>query len=108
MNCTPIRGHSTCRKQRTRRLIHEGHEFVRETGHGAADADPAHVGATAHSSHPTALPHIALDHRSPAAQLHDALNRSIFLCKLGLLVVSASVTSFVHRLTEQPCGTQSI
>src|SRR5271156_89098 len=57
----------------TRRLIHKGHEFVGETGHGAADADAANVGATADSGHPPAFGHIAVHHRAPASQLHDAL-----------------------------------
>src|ERR1039458_5776295 len=32
---------------RAGRLVHERHELVRETRHGAGDADPAHVGAPA-------------------------------------------------------------
>src|SRR5579862_5256895 len=40
---------------RARRLVHERHELVREAGHGAGDADPAHVGAAAHAVDPAAL-----------------------------------------------------
>src|SRR3954466_10583902 len=36
-------------------LVHEGHELVREAGHGAADADAADVRAATHAVHPAAL-----------------------------------------------------
>src|SRR5436305_6382244 len=52
------------------------HELVGEAGHGAADADPAHVGAAADAVHPTALADVALHHRPPAAHLDDALARA--------------------------------
>src|SRR5262249_8309948 len=54
-------------------LVHERHELAREAGHGARDADAAHVGAAAHAVDPAPLGHVALDHRPPAAELHQAL-----------------------------------
>src|ERR1700748_3261793 len=54
---------------RARRLVHERHELVREAGHGAGDADAADVRAAADAVDPAALGHVALDHRTPAAQL---------------------------------------
>src|SRR5580692_1406198 len=60
------------RYRRARRLVHERHELVREAGHGAGDADAAHVRAAAHAVDPAALGHVALDHRAPAAQLDQA------------------------------------
>src|SRR4249919_3310514 len=50
-----------------RGLVHERHELVRKAWHCAADADTAHVRATSDPIDPTALGHVALDHRAPAA-----------------------------------------
>src|SRR5690606_13969461 len=55
------------------RLIHEGHEAIGKSRHGAGDADAAHVGAAADAVHPAALGDVAIHHRSPAADLHLAL-----------------------------------
>src|SRR5580692_1250700 len=96
VNRAPIRHHRAGRKQRSRRLIHERHELVREARHGAADADPADIRTPANSSHPAALSHVALHHRPPASEFHDARRRSVGISKLRLLVISASVASFVH------------
>src|SRR5215471_12912249 len=58
------------RRQRTaRRLIHERHELVREARHGACDADAADVWAAADALHPAALGHVAIDDRTPTADL---------------------------------------
>ncbi len=95
-------------EQRPRRLIHERHELVRKPRHGAADTDSADIGTAANTVHPAALAHIALHHRSPAAQLHDALPRAVFLGEFRLLVVAAAVASFVHRLPEKPRGTERL
>src|SRR5579859_5796253 len=62
---------------RARRLVHERHELVREAGHRAGDADAAHVRAAAHAVDPAALGHVALDHRTPAAQLDQARGRAV-------------------------------
>src|SRR5271165_3912220 len=51
-----------------RRLIHKRHELVGEARHGATDADAANVRAAADAAHPSALGHIAIHHRTPAAQ----------------------------------------
>src|SRR5215470_12743502 len=62
---------------RSRRLVHERHELVGEARHRACDADAAHVRAAAHAVDPAALGHVALDHRSPAAELDQALGRAV-------------------------------
>src|SRR5216683_3201094 len=73
---------------RSRRLVHERHELVREARHGARDADAAHVRAAAHAVDPAALGHVALDHGPPAAQLDQALGRAILAGEVTLLVVA--------------------
>src|ERR1700748_3133719 len=65
----PVHAAGRGRDLRSRRLVHERHELVREAGHGAGDADAAHVGAPAYAVDPAALGHVALAHRTPAAQL---------------------------------------
>src|SRR5512135_362814 len=60
-------------------FVHERHELVRETGHGAGDADAAHVRAAADPVDPAALGHVALDDRAPAAQLDQALGRAVLV-----------------------------
>src|SRR3954469_4642814 len=85
-----------------RRFVHERHELVRETGHGAADADAADVGAAADAVHPAALGHVALDHRAPPAELDDALRRAVLGGEVGLLVVTGAVAALVDGLAEQP------
>ena len=102
-------GHHRARgKQRTRRLVHERHELVGKAGHGASDADPAHVGTAADPAHPAALPHVALHHRAPAAQLHDARARAVFFGELGLFVVPAAVAALVDGLAEKPRRAQRV
>src|ERR671922_2895787 len=53
------------------RLVHERHELVGEARHRAADADAADVGAAADTGHPPPLRDVAVDHRAPAADLHE-------------------------------------
>src|SRR4029077_17794606 len=77
------------------RLVHEGHELVREAGHGAGNADAAHVRAAAHAVDPAALGHVALDHRAPAAELDQALGRTVLGSELAFLVVAGPVTALV-------------
>src|SRR5262249_11373662 len=52
-------------------FVHERHEFVREAGHGAADADAADVRAAANAVDPAPFWHIALHYRTPTAKLHN-------------------------------------
>src|SRR6478735_1919553 len=96
--------HAGCggRHLAARRLVHERHELVRKAGHGAADADAAHVRATADAVDPAAFGHVALHHWTPAAKLHNAFRRAVFVGEVALLVVAGPVTSLVNRLTEQP------
>ena len=98
------RGSDGRRDLSARRLVHEGHELVREAGHRAADADAANVGASADAAHPAALGHVAFDDRTPAAQLHETLRRIVFGRELALLVVAAAVASFVNGGAEEPRG----
>src|SRR5215470_8183519 len=93
---------------RSRRLVHERHELVREARHGAGDADAAHVRAAAHAVDPAALGHVALDHGSPAAQLDQALGRAVLARKVTLLVVAGPVTALMHGRAEQPGGPERL
>src|ERR1700733_14499057 len=102
MDGPAIRGYRSRRKQRTGRLVHEGHKFIRETGHSASNADPADVRTAADPIHPTTLAHVALDYRPPTSEFHYPLYLAIRFRKLCLLVETAAVAPFVHRLTEQP------
>src|SRR3984893_2450980 len=108
MNRAAVRHHRARREQRTWWLVHERHELVWETRHRATDANTSNVWAAADSSHPSALSDIALHHRTPAAQLHNAGRRSIFFRELGLLVIAPAIASFVHRCSKEPCRTQGI
>ena len=89
-----------------RRLVHEGHELVREPWHRAADADAADVRAAADSGHPSPLGDVAINHRAPAAELYQALGLAVFAREIGLLVIAAAVASLVHGLPEKPLRTQ--
>src|ERR1700761_2753180 len=66
-DCHSVSTYRSARELCARRLIHEGHEFIGETGHRAADANATHVRAAADSGHPSALRHVAVHHWSPAA-----------------------------------------
>src|SRR4030081_2655391 len=85
-----------------RRLVHERHELVRETGHRAADADAADIRAATYPVHPASLRHVAVDDRTPAPDLDEALRRVVVLGEVGLLVVARAVAALVHGLAEQP------
>src|SRR5499433_3131127 len=93
---------------RSRRLVHERHELVREAGHGAGDADAAHVRAAAHAVDPAALGHVAFDHRAPAAQLDQALGRAVLAGEVTLLVVAGPIAALVYGRAEQPGGPQRL
>src|SRR5215467_14295429 len=87
---------------RAGRLVHERHELVGEAGHRARDADPADVRAAADAVDPAALGHVALDHRPPAAELHQALRGPVVHREVALLVVAGPVAALVHGRAEQP------
>src|SRR3954449_6891171 len=53
-------------------LVHERHVLVGEAGHRAGHADAAHVRAAAQPGLPSAHGHVALDHRTLAAELYEA------------------------------------
>src|SRR6476646_6906708 len=84
------------RHGRSRRLVHERHELVREAGHRAGDADAADVGAAAHAVDPAALGHVAFDHGTPAAELDQALGRTVLGGEVAFLVVAGPVAALVH------------
>src|SRR5207248_4806026 len=75
-------------------LVHERHELVGEAGHGAGDADAAHVRAATHAVDPAALGHVALDHRAPATEFDQALGRAVLAGEVALLVVAGPVAAF--------------
>src|ERR1700733_10666358 len=60
------------------------------------------VRTTADPRHPAPLSHIALHHRPPASELHDAQSRTVLIRKLALLIVSAAVAAFMQRLPKEP------
>src|SRR2546421_12819693 len=96
------------RHRRARRLVHERHELVREAGHRAGDADAADVGAAAPAVDPAALGHVALDHRAPAAELDQALGRTVLGGEVAFLVVAGPVAALVDGGLEQPLGPQRL
>src|ERR1700722_15619790 len=55
------------------RFVHERHELVGEAPHGSPDPDAAHVRASPDAVDPPPFGDVALDHRSPATELDDAL-----------------------------------
>src|SRR6476661_9383712 len=107
-NRSTIRASRGSRYSCARRFIHEGHELVGESRHGAADANAPDIGASADSGHPAALGHIAIHYRSPASQLHNAFRRSVNLGEIALLVVAGAIAAFVYSPAKQPRGTQLV
>src|ERR1700722_2508969 len=99
---SPIGLDENGRDAAARRLVHERHELVRETGHGAADADAADIRAAANTGDPATLGHVALHHGAPAADLHKAFARTVLLRKIGLLVIGATIATLVYRRSEKP------
>src|SRR6478672_7249965 len=61
-----------------RGFVHERHEFVREAGHSASDADATDVRAATDAVDPAPLRAVALDDRTPTAKLHNAFRRTVF------------------------------
>src|SRR5206468_26336 len=81
---------------------------VPETRHRAAAADAPDVRPPGEAVDPAALRHIADDDRSPTPDLDDAARRSVFGREVSLLVVSASIASFMYCLREQKRRTQRL
>src|SRR5580693_2337796 len=107
-NRAPIGADSCAGNLCPRRFIHEGHKLVGESGHGAADADAAHVGAATDSGHPATFGNVAVHDWPPASQLHNALWGSVHFGEIALLVVTGSITALVHGLAEQPSWPQLV
>src|SRR5579875_554893 len=102
----PVQAGDPRRELASRRLVHEGHELVREARHGATDADAADVGAAAEARHPASLGHVAVHHRPPATQLDQALGRAVLGGELALLVEAGPITPLVHGAPEEPGRSQ--
>src|ERR1051325_7025762 len=85
-NESPVGPDDRARERRARWFIHERHELVRESRHGAADANPTDVWTAADTIHPAALCDVAIHHRPPAADFHQALRRSVLAGEVALLV----------------------
>src|SRR6202042_3801720 len=100
MNRPPVGRHGSGRKQRAGRLVHERHELVRKCRHGASGANSADVWTNANSTNPAAFADVALRHRTPATEFHDAGGRTIFFGEPPLVVISAANGSFVNRRSE--------
>src|ERR1700728_942429 len=81
----PVDANRAAGDVRPRRLIHERHEFIRESWHRARDADAAYGRASANSRHPSALRNVAVHHRPPASKFHNALRGTIDVGEIALL-----------------------
>ena len=101
---SPVHANAGSRNVCARRFIHERHELVGEAGHRAADADAAHVGTAADSGHPSSLGNVAVHHRTPASEFHDAFGRAIDFCEIALLVVAGAVATVMHGLPNSQVG----
>src|SRR5574341_2290672 len=53
------------------RRVHERHELIGKSRHGAADTDSTNIGTAANPIHPAALRHVALDDRPLTAELRS-------------------------------------
>src|SRR5580658_6560514 len=103
-----IDGDARARNSGSRRLIHEGHELVGKSRHGASNADSPHIRTAANARHPAALRHVAVHYRSPASELHDAFRRAIHFREIALLVIAGPVATVMHGASKQPGRTQFI
>src|SRR5919198_2535315 len=101
-----VQGECGSRKARPGGLVHERHEHVGKSGHGAADTDAAHIGASTDATHPAALGDVAVDHGAPASHLHQTFRGAVFDAEIVLLVVGSAVAAFMNRFAEQPGGAQ--
>ena len=91
---------------RPRRLIHERHEFVREARHGATDANAADVGTTSDTGHPSALGHVTIHYRAPAADLDQTFRFAVLVREHAFFVIAGAIAAMVDRRAEKPFGTQ--
>src|SRR5580700_4891995 len=89
-------------------FIHEWHELVGKSRHGATNTNAAHVRAAADAGHPSPLRNITINHRTPTSKLHDAFGRAVDLREITLLVIAGAVATFVDGPAEQPRWTQLI
>ena len=85
-----------------RRPLVDGGELVGEAGHGAADADAAHVHAPAVAVDDASLGDVALHDRAPAPQLDEALLVAVGVGEDALLVVAGPRAMAMDGLGEQP------
>src|SRR5262249_28791363 len=64
-------------------FVHERHEFVGKSRHGASDANATNVWTSSNSVHPPALGDIAVHHRPPATNLDEAFRRAVFMGEIA-------------------------
>src|SRR4029453_1982612 len=83
------------------RLV-ERAELVREARHGAPDAHAAGLHAPAHVVDGAALHDVAIDDRTPAADLHETLRVTVVLGEDALLVESGPRAALMHGVAEEP------
>jgi hypothetical protein len=81
-------------------LIHERHEFIRESRHRATDADAAYVWTSADAAHPAALSDVAVHYGTPAADLYQAFRGAVFVREIALLVITGAIATFVNRFAK--------
>src|SRR5262245_48296999 len=85
-----------------RRGLVERREPVGEPRHRAADARPARDHAAAHVVDRAALGDVALDDRTPASNVDQALLIAVLLRERALLVVPGARAVAVNGLREEP------
>src|ERR1043166_1180346 len=83
-------------------MVHERLEFIRKARHRTSDTNSAHVRTAADSSHPSPLTDVTLNDRPPTSLFDYARFVTITLGEIGLLVITAAITAFVHRCGEKP------
>src|SRR5204862_6553838 len=89
--------------ERPRSDLGDGAELVGKAGHGAADADAAHLHAPAVAVDDAPLGDVALHHRAPTAQLHQALLVAVLGGEHALLVVAGPGAVMVHGRAVHTC-----
>src|SRR5205807_1321018 len=57
---------------------------------------------------PSSLGDVALDDRTPAAELHETRRRVVLAGELTLLVVAGAVATLVHGGAEEPAGPECL
>src|SRR4029077_2824114 len=99
------RAHTSGREGRDDRAggrLVERAELVGEAGHRAPDADAPGPHAAAHVIDGAPLHDVAVDHRAPAADLHEALGVTIVLGEDAFLVEPRPRAALRCGVAEEP------